>query len=911
MRNEIKQTNRDFQYVYFIENHIINEISTIFLENISNEVNGLEEIRQPNYKSDKGIEFKCSLYRFKLEIKEKKQLDVIISLKNSKDEIFYKKIIIPDASRDNYIYDFIFEPKKTITEIKDPPTSFNFSHYQQFEIYVNYLRKQKIKQKNQENLDLIWSTQILLFGKGKAFEFSFYIMILMECFTTHLVGDHLDIFNSEQIKGIGEINSTRIKQIISIIYIFERKPQKILYNIKDDINKEKYGIKLFTIIIYFYYNFARDKLPILFLNKNEKIQNYIVESLIEKRFELFNNLKLTREEIHNLIDCIKDIEQLNIILTYNVSNLLELLSLISEDFNTFCNIYSSDINKKKIQMNIEKIINPTENDNIKEISERYIELVKRQQEATKNLFFLFEISLLKKYIKFYEGKNVINLIYIQKIVKFMKENIESKFEIKGLNEVIHETGLKLSKYHSLKNKDILEFIKEDEYYNSKDYNKKVYRPLDILNGLDIYTFDEQFYLNWKTINWYQIFKEQYNDFIKKVFDLIKDMKDFNILYKLFDISKNKNQPDYHPNCLRLMQTKFFELIKNYDQQKCPNLKDDLFLLVFFSDQKLKNNENFVIQLLNNNLNVKLINEIFINLLYRYNDLISSNTKNIISNFFTNNKLNKNPEALIYLIKNYPELSENILQNIDDYYIIKRHEFLEPKINENLILFKGLLDGKIFEKPEYQNTYYVQKVLSTVSNIQNEIIKGEILYEDISRFYNNNEKNKENLFQRLVIISLNKQENANELYNIIDKYYSKLNSILDDLKIILKDFIKKNDKYNIKLLKIIIEVIKNGSLNYYEKNYNNEIKEFIINYKYDSIGRNYISKSKIFQIILENKKKIYNDNEICLKETEKDFKELSILFEEKGLYKLNHNILKISLKAIKGLKKKKSDMKLIF
>ena len=111
-------------------------------------------------------------------------------------------------------------------------------------------------------------------------------MILKECFTTNLVENHLAIFNSEQIKGIGEINCSKLKPIISIIDIFERKPEKVLDNIKDIKNKREYGIKLFTIIIYFYYNFAREKLPILFLNKDENIQNYIIQSLIEKRNDL-------------------------------------------------------------------------------------------------------------------------------------------------------------------------------------------------------------------------------------------------------------------------------------------------------------------------------------------------------------------------------------------------------------------------------------------------------------------------------------------------------------------------------------------------------------------------------------------------------------------------------------------------
>ena len=46
-------------------------------------------------------------------------------------------------------------------------------------------------------------------------------MILKECFTTNLVENHLAIFNSEQIKGIGEINCSKLKpiKIIQIRYI--------------------------------------------------------------------------------------------------------------------------------------------------------------------------------------------------------------------------------------------------------------------------------------------------------------------------------------------------------------------------------------------------------------------------------------------------------------------------------------------------------------------------------------------------------------------------------------------------------------------------------------------------------------------------------------------------------------------
>ena len=146
----------------------------------------------------------------------------------------------------------------------------------------------------------------------------------------------------------------------------------------------------------------------------------------------------------------------------------------------------------------------------------------------------------------------------------------------------------------------------------------------------------------------------------------------------------------------------------------------------------------------------------------------------------------------------------MLKNIDDY-IVQKEEFLELPENEKMKLFKALLDEKILEKPEFQDTYYAQKVLSTINKIQKEIIKGEILYRDISKFYNNDEKDKEKqkifLYQRLAIISLNKQNEAKKLFDIIDKYYLKINNILDDLKIILEDFFlffEKKEKKNINI-----------------------------------------------------------------------------------------------------------------
>ena len=59
---------------------------------------------------------------------------------------------------------------------------------------------------------------------------------------------------------------------------------------------------------------------------------------------------------------------------------------------------------------------------------------------------------------------------------------------------------------------------------------------DILNGFDISEFNEQFYFEWKTINWNYIFNDQYIEFLKKCIE--KDDEDdyvsFNFKYLILD-----------------------------------------------------------------------------------------------------------------------------------------------------------------------------------------------------------------------------------------------------------------------------------------------------------------------------------------------------------------------------------------
>ena len=117
---------------------------------------------------------------------------------------------------------------------------------------------------------------------------------------------------------------------------------------------------------------------------------------------------------------------------------------------------------------------------------------------------------------------------------------------------------------------------------------------------------------------------------------IKNMKDFNILFKLFDMSKDPKKKDYDQSSLNTMQTIFVKLQEKYDPKECPNFKEDLITLLYYSDKNRANIEDFLRSKINKNLNVKLLNEIYIKLVSEYKD-ISSNTKQLITNYFTQKK----------------------------------------------------------------------------------------------------------------------------------------------------------------------------------------------------------------------------------------------------------------------------------
>jgi len=205
---EKEEETREYQYIYFIENHI--QTAHIIIELSKNQiiVDNLECVKKERKEINLKDIYIYSIYRFRFyssrikeidsEIKENlsklkvnmpkhwdiqikkeevKNFDIIIELTNEKNVKFEKIINIKDFVNDIFIFDFKFDNIYNDLLIdEDSPKSYSFSIEEQFLIYIDFLRNgyMKIKQKSRQNYGLILSIQQLLEENEKKFKFTFF-----------------------------------------------------------------------------------------------------------------------------------------------------------------------------------------------------------------------------------------------------------------------------------------------------------------------------------------------------------------------------------------------------------------------------------------------------------------------------------------------------------------------------------------------------------------------------------------------------------------------------------------------------------------------------------------------------------------------------------------------------------------
>ena len=287
--------NKDFNYVYFIENHI--ETSPCKVSIPSEYMYGeLLEIKNETRHLNRE-KYILTLYRFKIylpKIKDrgKDKLDIKIELESGGKKFPYKTVI-KEFDKDNYIYDLKFSEIGTRKKI-NPPKSIMLSHIQQFEIYKDYLEKDlKIKLKTDKRREnLVLSTNRLFQEK---FTFNFYIIIFLECISPSIKIKHFLNFEPSKMKGTDKKEIGKyLRMSQNLININKKNQEKILKDCKDEKEKNQSGLKLFAFTLYFYYQYVRDEFLKEIENENPLSKEYINKALLVYNY-LFTGAKLAKK----------------------------------------------------------------------------------------------------------------------------------------------------------------------------------------------------------------------------------------------------------------------------------------------------------------------------------------------------------------------------------------------------------------------------------------------------------------------------------------------------------------------------------------------------------------------------------------------------------------------------------------
>ena len=864
-KNNNNNKGKEYNHVYFIESHEKDKTTNL---SISKRHPGIQDL-VIEYTTISNNGYFITIYSFKIfsEIicknnKNPQKLEFSITLIDGNKDKFKKYNSNLVMYKDNFFFDFKF-PNSGLFNNITPPKSLNQTLTEQFNFFLNYLKDSlKCTKESDEINDLVFSIQKYISDKDLKFDFALYLTIFAECHTKEAIQKQLDLFKIEKIREKGELSDEKIKEINNLFNGYIKEPYKNIVNV---FEIGDYKMKLFSVILYFKYNFSNEGINNLYDNKDINI--YLYRGLYTFT-PLFKENKLPKDKIQEIINESNNFNELKYALEYSL-NVEDLLQNISDNIDKFNSCYSTAKKEykkdKKIKLRIEigEIVTPNINDNLKNIST----LIYKIDIAIKNneleFYLIFDSAFFKKYITFHHKKDFDNLLIILDLIKFLKINYDLSEVQPNINKSINETGYSLGSDKKLNNIQILNCIKNDINYNSNSKYIKDPKCFEIFNSLNFDSIDNEFKENVKTINWINVFGKEYPNFVTNICERINHIKYFNSLFIIFNINfKNFNIPnEYKFILIKTLQHKYLELAKKtYTPEECPNFFDDSAKIIYFTDQYGENVEGFIREM-NDDLPEDIIYEIYMKILTIYFRL-SKTIENIIVKFILNKK-NKNRESYIvlYLLERCENSKQFITTNFE-LYMINEDEFLQVKESENIKLLKGLINNEIFPTGGQYFQKYFNHTNEKISIVRTKIETHKITYKEIEPFFE--DKNTEqNFYSRLLIIYLNDEDSAKKNYNIIKDNFNKMKKDIICLKYLLEDkefFFKHSQKDTIVKLSELIESIENGNYNFY-KDKENEINLYLSQSQSEVKQRILRKNSVVFLKIYNKQKEMHQEDEL--------------------------------------------------
>ena len=566
--------------------------------------------------------------------------------------------------------------------------------------------------------------------------------------------------------------------------------------------KEKCYLFLLDFYAWIYYKFNQNKFKELInsINSGEKLFKASLSKLIANKIIKIEELKSTFEINQNIIipliienslsfDELKNIfsKSKSIVEALNLVNIYYELIVNKLDPNKeqenpfvlfFKNIFSWD--KKKIPLPA-----PSEKDDIDLI----FNLQKSILEKEKKNNFEYEIinfeNILSKLIDInVKTKNLDNLVKIKNMIIHLKQNGKDIKKLnENLNDAIHDTGISLALTRKLSNKEIISFIKNDDYYKLDDYKTSSKRDPYVFKYFNFFDENKEGFGEFINLKLYNKFPAKKRDLYKIFIEKLKKFDDLNILFELFP--KEELDSDFIYTLLWKLNSLYF-FIPDSKKDNVSNLGENIYIILLNMERN-KMKVNNLTQIIEVKLDRKAIKKVYIKVLSKNDNKITDYIKDEFSNFFFYDIKDFTVDEIYLLIKscsNNKRFLKLIFNNIDDY-AIKEEDFYSTSKSPNFKLYELFIENGYINEPLYLETSYFEAIGKMTGKLSLDIKDLKIPFSKLSNLI---EKNEDEFLSKLKLVFMEKSiENVKFInfqiigfFKLCKKNINCLNKILDYL-----------------------------------------------------------------------------------------------------------------------------------
>ena len=826
-------------------------------------------------------------------IREKTIKDKIKYITKSKN--YYSDIIIASPNRSRFLFTLNFNGKKQI---------LIFSLKDKVELYINYLKNKKMAMLTKGSIkEILIESCLKEIKNNNVVDFSLYLMVFRECYMSGLVYDLFNLFAFEKFQFQEQLNKEQYFKILDNISGIDKKPKWKDRIIKELGKSDKETIPITNvlyntfenILLLSYNKYEFSKFMELFEGKKKKIYLQIIINN-PKTFKGIEPKHL-RVILHRITD-VKTCEEFCKL----YPNLNELLKIIIDEYDFISKLSAGTKSKDSICSTKEKSICIHEtfpiskDDDIKQILEKYEELVNKQkEEQTENVKIKISVKLWKEFIKLYENYSLECLSLLKYKLSSILSNGYKAIE-KNITSAILTTGITMIKEQKLFNNSLLKFILDNPNYN--EYKKFMTK------NFNLEAADEEFIELWKKINYKQIYDKGYYSFCDVLLNTVKSLEKFNIVFKLFPAEKIDSE------LVNKIQLRLQKIINNNDTVmkyyllqifkglfKYKELKEENLIVI------IKEIQNKTIILSEKEKESNALTSLYSSILSILPVKYALASKEIINNITNNIQAITDPTVIIKIIDTIKQDEstkdkklENLLHSFKSY--IKVNEFYSNEMQSSFKLLQILIREGIFTKKEYSNlsgTQYVHLSKKYMTQIADDLKNKNFTGNELT-WLTQDEGVFEEKMNMLEIASLSKNDitKLKEKIRIMGNQYKNDKQNLEDA-LIYNDFFYPDNEEKKKQIEAMRIMINTEKLSKFDKMKINQLQEI----SNEGKKYNYKLTSLFFREIFLSEKSKSNDDEKNKQNASKQFESLKkYLFDTGNFKKIPKDLLGIILSTIK-------------